>query len=251
MSNTAKVIGNGPIRVLALHGWFGDANGWGYLPDLIDQEKYTWAFVNYRGYGDRMDVPGEFTNDEIADDALAIADELGWDSFAVVGHSMGGKAAQKVWLKSPNRVTTIVGVSPIGAAALEWDDDGLALFQGAAHDTEKRYTILDFTTGNRNTATWLNKMTEYSLAHSTPEAYGAYFTAWGLDDFAEELPAEGHPTVHVIVGENDPASGPEGVKGTWLTNFPDATLQVIANAGHYPMYEAPVNFVTALEKALG
>lgn len=250
MSNNPKVIGHGPTRVLALHGWFGDADGWGYLPGLIDQDKYTWAFVNYRGYGDRINVTGEYTNEELATDALAAADALGWDTFAVVGHSMGGKVAQQVWLQAPNRVTHLIGVAPIGAAAMEWDEGSLALFQGAAAERDNRYTILDFTTGNRNTATWLNQMTEYSWTHSATEAYAAYFTEWGLSDLAQ-IPAEGHPAVHAIAGAHDPACGPDYMRASWLTDYPGATLHVIDNAGHYPMFEAPVNFVTAIETALG
>jgi hypothetical protein len=42
-------VGNGPRRVLALHGWFGSARGWGGLPELIDTERFSYAFLDYRG----------------------------------------------------------------------------------------------------------------------------------------------------------------------------------------------------------
>jgi hypothetical protein len=35
--------------------------------------------MDLRGYGSRKDVTGEFTMREAAADALALADELGWD----------------------------------------------------------------------------------------------------------------------------------------------------------------------------
>jgi esterase len=54
----------------------------------------------------------------------------------------------------------------------------------------------------------------------------------------------------LLVGEHDPALSEEFVKGSWLKTYPDATVQVIPNAGHYPMFEAPVNFTTLVEKAL-
>ena len=47
--------------------------------------------MDLRGYGGRKEVAGEFTMDEAAADAIALADELGWDRFSVVGHSMGAR----------------------------------------------------------------------------------------------------------------------------------------------------------------
>src|SRR4051812_49705065 len=107
------MVGDGPQHVLALHGWFGSAQGWGALPDLIDPDRFTYAFLDYRGYGERRDVAGEHTIAEIAGDALALADELGWERFAVVGHSMGGIAAQRVLADAPERVERLVGISPV------------------------------------------------------------------------------------------------------------------------------------------
>jgi pimeloyl-ACP methyl ester carboxylesterase len=49
-------VGHGPRRVIALHGWFGSAHGWGWLPDLIDGDRFTYAFMDYRGYGGRTGV---------------------------------------------------------------------------------------------------------------------------------------------------------------------------------------------------
>lgn len=52
------VVGHGPVRVVALHGWFGSATGWGLLPELVDREAWSVAFLDARGYGSRKDVPG-------------------------------------------------------------------------------------------------------------------------------------------------------------------------------------------------
>jgi pimeloyl-ACP methyl ester carboxylesterase len=96
----------------------------------------------------------------------------------------------------------------------------------------------------------VNKMVAASVENSTREAFGAILTAWGHADFASEVPSEDQVPVSVLVGEHDPALSEEFVKGSWLKTYPDATVQVIPNAGHYPMFEAPVNFTTLVEKAL-
>jgi hypothetical protein len=42
----------------------------------------------------------------------------------------------------------------------------------------------------------------------------------------------------------------ETCKATWLQHYPNARLEVMANAGHYPMDETPVALATVIEKFL-
>lgn len=242
-------VGSGSVKVLALHGWFGSATGWGALPGLVDQDSYTYVFMDYRGYGERRAETGEFTIPEIAGDAVQLVDELGWDRFALLGHSMGASAVLRTYADVPERVTAVVGISPVPASGVPFDDQGWALFDGAAQADGNRFAIIDLTTGNRNTATWVNQMVAASVASSDREAFGAYLPSWAKYDFASELPT---PTVPVtaIVGEHDPALGADTIKATWLVQLPGSELVVLANAGHYAMYEAPVALMTSIEKTL-
>lgn len=249
MTIAHELVGHGPVRVIALHGWFGTATGWGMLPDLIDTGAYTYALIDYRGYGARVDEAGEFTLEEISADALALADELGWDRFALIGHSMGGAAALRVLADAPDRVTALIGISPVPASGVPFDDDSAALFGGAENEDGNRYAILDFTTGNRQSATWLRQMTQFSVDFTSRPALGAYLRAWAGADFADELPQTVIP-VKTIVGEHDPALGAETMKATWMAQLPQCELDVLANAGHYAMFEAPVALVTSIEKVL-
>jgi pimeloyl-ACP methyl ester carboxylesterase len=242
-------VGSGPIKVIALHGWFGSARGWGMLPDLVDPAAYSWAFLDYRGYGERRDEAGEYSVPEIAADALRLADELGWDRFALVGHSMGGTAVLRVFADAPERVSAVIGISPVPASGVPFDDDSWSLFDGAAGNDGNRYAIIDFTTGNRQSKTWIDQMVAFSVANSTREAFGAYLPAWAKYDFSAELPAPSGP-VKAIVGEHDPALGPDTMRATWLAQLPGCELDVQANAGHYPMFEAPVATMTSIEKTL-
>jgi pimeloyl-ACP methyl ester carboxylesterase len=121
VTSSYVTVGSGDHHVLAIHGWFGSARGWGSLPEFLDGSAYTYVFMNLRGYGDRKDVAGEFTVDEAAADALAVADDLGWDRFSVVGHSMGGKIAHQVLLRAPDRVRALIGLNPVPAGELPFD----------------------------------------------------------------------------------------------------------------------------------
>lgn len=248
-SGNYETLGNGPRKVLCLNGWFGHAGNWGPFVDSLNGEAFTYAFVDYRGYGMRRGSGGPYTMDQIAADALAVADELGWRTFALIGHSMGGMAVQRLLVEAPTRVRALVGISPVPAGGVPFDEQGWALFSSAAKDPAARRMILDLTTGNRLTSTWLDAMTASSLANADEAAFGAYLDAWAKTSFVERINGLEVPVL-VIAGEHDPALGAETCKATWLNNYPNATLQVMANAGHYAMEETPVALATAVENFL-
>jgi pimeloyl-ACP methyl ester carboxylesterase len=245
----AITVGNGPVKVLALHGWFGSSRDWGALPDLIDSSRFTYAFPDYRGYGDRRTEPGEYTIAEAAADMLAVADQLSWDRVALVGHSMGGLVAQRILADAPTRVSHLAGISPVPAGGVPFDDQGWALFSGAAGQPANRRAIIDLTTGNRLAGHWLDRMVQASLTNSDPEAFAAYLPAWARTDLSAEIAGNPVPAL-AIVGEHDPALGEATIRATWLTHYPNTRLEVLANAGHYAMAETPVRLVTLLDDFL-
>ncbi|MDN5791203.1 MAG: alpha/beta hydrolase [Micrococcales bacterium] len=249
MSIAHHVIGSGPRIVLVTHGWFGSAAGWGPFPDYLDGDAFTYVFTDLRGYGKRKGEAGDQSLAESAGDIIALADEFGTASFSVIGHSMGGAVAQKVLALAPHRVEALVGISPVGSMPTPFDNDGHALFWGAPESRDNRYSIVDLLTGNRNTPVWINQIVDFSQEHSTVEAFGRALDAWANSDFADEVRGNEVPVL-VVVGEHDPALGEETVKQTWLPLFPNARLEVIANAGHYPMFEAPVNLATVIDTFL-
>jgi pimeloyl-ACP methyl ester carboxylesterase len=244
-------VGSGDHHVLAVHGWFGSARGWGSLPEWIDRSAYTWVFMNLRGYGERRDVAGEFTNDEVAADALAVADDLGWDRFSVVGHSMGAKMGHRLLLNAPDRVRALVGIASVPAGRVPMDDDAWALFSGAPANPANRAAIIDFTTGNKLTKTFINAVVQHSLDNSTTEAFAAYLQAWAKSDFSAEAKVDTDTPVKLIVGVNDPAMSAGVMEQTWRVFFPQSELTIMPDAGHYPMFESPVSLATSIEEFLG
>jgi pimeloyl-ACP methyl ester carboxylesterase len=244
-------VGSGDHHVLAIHGWFGSARGWGSLPEFLDGSVYTYVFMNLRGYGDRKEVTGEFTVDESAADALAVADDLGWDRFSVVGHSMGAKIAHRVLLEAPDRVRALVGLNPVPAGEMPFDEPGWALFSGAPAYPGNRAAIIDFTTGNKLTKTFINHVVQRSLDNSSVEAFAAYLQAWAKSDFTAQAKVDISTPVKLIVGVNDPVLSADVMEQTWRVFFPDAELTILPDAGHYPMFESPVSLATSIEGFLG
>jgi pimeloyl-ACP methyl ester carboxylesterase len=237
--------------VLAVHGWFGSARGWGSLPDFLDRSTYTYAFMDLRGYGGRQEVAGEFTMEEAAADAIALAGELGWDRFSVIGHSMGAKVAHQMLLQAPDRLDKLVGLNPVPPGAVPMDEQSWELFSGAAANAGNRAAIINLTTGSKLTATFINHVVRHSLENSNQAAFAAYLQAWAKTDFSGKVQPDTSTPVKVIVGVNDPALSADVMEKTWLVCFPEAEMTILPDAGHYPMFESPVSLATSIEEFLG
>ena len=63
---------------------------------------------DHRGLGQSTSDDRRLTMSAFAADALAVADSLGWESFAVYGVSFGGMVAQELAVTAPGRVTRLV-----------------------------------------------------------------------------------------------------------------------------------------------
>ena len=80
-------------------------------------------------------------------------------------------------------------------------------------------------------------------------AFAAYLTAWSKTDFSATVRGMPLP-VKVIVGEHDPALNTSVMQATFLTSYPHCELEVMANAGHYPMHETPLALASSIENFL-
>lgn len=246
-----KRIGSGEHQVLCLHGWFGSAEGWGFWPEVADTEGYTWWFPEMRGYGARRGESGEFTMKEYAADALAAADEAGIGRFSLVGHSMGGKAAASLLAQAgEDRVRALLALTPVAPAPVPLDADGEALFYGAPAEDGNRRGIIDFTTGNRNSGVWVDRLVAFSRENSDEVAFDGAVKSWVGDDYLAEVGRPATP-IACVVGEHDPALSAEVMRQSWMQIYPNVELIEIPNAGHYPMFETPVQLATVIEDFLG
>src|SRR4051794_6969738 len=93
--------------LLLIQGMSGNHLSWGE-PFLTDLERdFDLVAYDHRGVGHSSAVTDPFTIVDLADDAAALLDALGWDSAHVVGISMGGMVAQELALRNPQRVRTL------------------------------------------------------------------------------------------------------------------------------------------------
>ena len=249
MRDSFLKVGHGPRKVIAMSGWFGSSADWSAMIPALDTGTFTYVFFDYRGYGRAIESEGEHSFDEAARDVLALADELGWERFSLVGHSMGGMAMQRVLLAASARIERMAGVAAVPACGSRMDDKRLAIFSSAIDDLDARAAIIGFSTGNRLSKAWCAHLARESARTSSRDAFAAYLPHWATGDLSASVAGNPVP-VKLFVGEHDPAITAELTRRTWLAWYPNATLETLRNAGHYPMYEVPVALATALENWL-
>src|SRR5215472_12241899 len=185
MAGSYVTVGSGDHHVIALHGWFGSALGWGHLADYLNTDQFTYVFPDLRGYGSRRGEPGEFTMAEA--DAIALADTLDWDRFSLIGHSMSGVAIQHVLDQAPDRVRRLVGVAPVPASGLPLGESEWSLFVSAAGSPASRAMIVNYSTGSRLVPGFVDGIVRHSLDNSDAQAFGIYLQSWARADLVGRI----------------------------------------------------------------
>jgi pimeloyl-ACP methyl ester carboxylesterase len=97
--------GEGDDVVLCLHGWPQNWYEWRHLMPALAAEGHRVLAIDLRGYG-WSDSPREsdgYLKESMADDVLAVLDELGLQRVKLVGHDWGGWIGFLLCIKAPQR----------------------------------------------------------------------------------------------------------------------------------------------------
>jgi pimeloyl-ACP methyl ester carboxylesterase len=240
-------IGNGEERVIFIHGWMMDHSCFDALHPVLDQNGYTYIFIDQRGYGLSRDQDGPYTIVQIAEDVMVLVDHLKWDRFHIVGHSMAGKVISRLIADIPDRIKSAIGITPCPPVKIPFDDQGWALFSKAATDPSSRQEIFRIDTGNRLTDTWYETITEKSMRANTSESVADYLDSWVNYEFFEDVKGSTVP-LKIMPAENDPHLTYEVMQDTFGQWFSNTEILKLPNCGHYPMYEIPLLLAAECEK---
>ncbi|MNF61201.1 3-oxoadipate enol-lactonase 2 [compost metagenome] len=241
-----RLVGSGPRRVVVVHGWMAAAALFDPMHGWLDGERFTYAFMDCRGYGARLEEPGPFTVVQIALDILTLADELRWERFSVVGHSMAGMSAQWLLANAARRLDSVVLLAAVPASGAGVSSERRTLLNNALRDPEVRLSLISTNVGLSRPEEWLRRILALSLHTTWPEAMNAYMTSWIDDNFASTLHGVRVPAL-VLVGELDPGCTARFMEETVMRWLADAHLQILPGVGHYPMQESPRALTQTIE----
>ncbi|MEX0665833.1 MAG: alpha/beta fold hydrolase [Acidimicrobiia bacterium] len=253
-----EVSGAGPPLVL-VHGFTGAKEDFAdHVPHLA--EHATIARFDLRGHGasDKPDRADAYSFDRLAADTLAVASELGFERFRLLGHSMGGMAARRAVLTAPERIDALILMSTSPGKPSGVDPDLVDM--GAAIALTEGMTIvrqvLDEldplgTPANQRVQLVRPGYEEYGIRNffAVPAvAYAALIHEIAHQPVQlEELRAVRCPTL-VIVGEQD---SPFLADSHAIADaIPSSELVVVPDAGHSPQFENPDAYLGAVQRFL-
>jgi pimeloyl-ACP methyl ester carboxylesterase len=222
-----------------------------------------WVSYDRPAYGGSTPNPGRDVSSAAAD-VSAIADALGLQRFAVMGHSGGGSHALACGALLPERVTAVVcasGMAPFAAAGLDWfagiHPGGVAELRAAAAG---RAAITEFLAAEQfdpemftpadhaalaGEWSWLGQVAGQAIAGGPDGMIDdqlANVGPWGFDA------ARVVPPVLILHGEQDrvvPSS-----HGRWLAEVcPSAELRLFGEDGHISVLRAGADALTWLAAA--
>ncbi len=106
---TAKAWGDpAGAPTLALHGWLDNANTFDNLAPLLPELDLVAPDFAGHGFSSHRAAGVHYTSLADVQDALAIANDLGWKRFNVIGHSMGAAVATELVGLFPDRIMRAV-----------------------------------------------------------------------------------------------------------------------------------------------
>ena len=251
--------GAGGRPVLLVHGFTADRDEVADVMEALAGRGWHAVAPDLRGHG-RSDHPtdaGAYSFEIMAADVVALADALGFERFALVGHSMGGGIAQFVALEHPHRLTGLVLAStfhgPVKGISMELVELGRWVVQSSgmaglaqalaarrADDPESVAAVERLQEARPGYV----EQTRARLEATSPDMWMAMSPRFvQQEDRLARLASLAVPT-SVIVGELD-ATMLDDCRRLAET-IPGAELTVIPEAGHVPQLENPEAWERAL-----
>ncbi|BCS45295.1 alpha/beta hydrolase [Pseudomonas amygdali pv. tabaci str. ATCC 11528] len=106
--------------VIALHGWLDNANSFARLAPRLEGLQVVALDLAGHGHSDHRPAGSSYTLADYAFDVLRVAEQLGWQRFALLGHSLGAIISVLLASSLPERVTRLAlidGLLPLTGKA--------------------------------------------------------------------------------------------------------------------------------------
>lgn len=222
--------GVGGFPLLLLPGQANNHHWWDGVREDFHGTHRTITF-DYRGTGDSTKPEGGYSTQEFADDAIAVLDTLGVERADVYGTSMGGRVAQWLAARHPDRVRRLVlgCTSPGGPHGIE-RDASVRRALGQADQQAARKALLDL----MYTPAWLatHPGPHRTLGDPTmpPHARRGHLRASDRHDAWDALPHISAPTL-ILHGADDRMTPPDNVP-LLASRIPNARTHIFTGARH-------------------
>jgi pimeloyl-ACP methyl ester carboxylesterase len=228
--------GVGEPALLFLHYWGGSARTWNHVIGQLSS-MYRCIAYDQRGWGE-SDAPADgYTISDLAGDAAALIRALDLKRYVLVGHSMGGKAAQYLAAQRPTGLEALVLVAPASPLPQNIPE---AAKQAQLHAYDTRDTVLQaiaFLTAHAPNESTVKQIVDDSLRGSAA-AKLAWPTSAAYEDISERVKQINVPTL-ILAGDQDRQDPLHLQQSDVLPRIPGARLEVVHESGHLSPIEQP------------
>ncbi|MGG5490654.1 alpha/beta hydrolase [Ochrobactrum sp. BD61] len=156
-------------------------------------------------------------------------------------------AAQRVGVRAPDRVKSIVTVCPLSAAGSAAPDEALAFFASTVRVDDAFRKLMRFMSGQLSDG-WIEAKLEQSRSCASIDAKTTYLGMFRTN-FAEEVRGSS-TSIMLILGDHDPGLDEATIAPMFRSWYGNVIVATMPNCGHYPMEEAPPYFATTMERFL-
>ena len=238
-----RVMGEGPLTVLFMHGWSGSGAYFGEVLKYLDVTGLRAVTMDLRGHGESDKPDHGYTDERLAKDAFAVADAVGADTVVVVGFSMSGRFVQYLSVVAPERVRGQVLVAGCPASPIPLPEETRRDWVARAGDAERlREVAAMFITRPVEPAVLESFGTE--AAKAAQIALDETLKVCMYASFVDKLESVHIPTL-VVGGIHDPIFTPDALRG-WVASMPRARLALL-DSNHDIFLEQPREFAAVLE----
>jgi pimeloyl-ACP methyl ester carboxylesterase len=107
--------------VLALHGWLDNAASFDAVAPLLPELRLVALDLPGHGHSGHRPPGVHYHFIDYIHDVVAAADALGWERFALLGHSLGGAIASFVAGVVPERILRLALIEALGPLSMKPD----------------------------------------------------------------------------------------------------------------------------------
>ena len=236
--------GEGPPDLLFMHGWSGSARYFDATIEHLDLTRLCALTFDLRGHGESDPATDGYTLEQIAADALAVADDADAREFVVLGFSMSAKFCQYLSVVAPDRVVGQILVAGCPAGEVPLPPEVVEDWLGREGDAVRLAQVAEpYMT--RPVEPELLERFGRDAAIVGRAALEGTLNAVMATSFADRLASITTPTL-VIGGSGDPMFTPDALRAGVVAPLAHARLALV-DAGHEIPIEAPRELAALVE----
>lgn len=240
IGDTVVRISGAGTPLVFVHGFTTTAEFWREQVEPFSS-RHRVIRINLPGHGVSPRPEGrDYTIEAFVDDVLKVFQALEIKEALLVGLSMGGTVAQHFTLNYPDRVRALVlvGATAHGLGADVNVDNVLKAIEDLGVVVASQH-VIDRSFGHARSAELL-AFAKDEVAHTPAFVARQAIASLNAADSRARLSEIGVPTM-IVVGNEDIIT-PPGESEVLARHIPGSRLEVIVDAGHFPMLEQPESF---------